>query len=79
MRRWNSPDLRGGSSPLRRWNSRMAQGELNAWCLRNAIRTTYAMPTARRPTETSVTKVPSSLLGLAVNIHEQSPPRCVAL
>ena len=64
---------------MRLWNSRMAQGGLNAWCLHHAFQTTYAMPTARRPTETSVTKVPSSLLGLAVNIHEQSPTRCVAL
>ena len=64
---------------MRRWNSPMAQGGLSGRCLRHAIQTTYAMPTARRPTETSVTKVPSSLLGLAVNIHEQSPTRCVAL
>lgn len=55
---------------MRWWNSLMPQGGLTR--SGHVLQTTYAMPTARRPTETSVTRVPSSLLGLAVNIHEQS-------
>ena len=57
---------------MRRWNSLMPQGGLAR--SGHALQTAYAKTTARRPTETSVTKVPSSLLrlGSTVNIARQS-------
>jgi len=48
---------------MRRWNSLMAQGGLTVSCLRHALQAIYAKTTATRLTATSVTMVPSSILG----------------
>ena len=46
---WSSfSDLRGGSPPMRRWNSLMPQGGLT--CSGHALQTTYARTTARTQT-----------------------------